>query len=91
LDTETISGAASTIASLLIILGLLTGLAFLARRFKGRLLGSKAGGNMPVSILSSRPLGGQQSLVIAEADGQRFLLGVSRGGIALISRLNPHE
>ncbi|MBU6418132.1 MAG: flagellar biosynthetic protein FliO [Proteobacteria bacterium] len=91
MDTETISGAASTIASLLIILGLLTGLAFLARRFKGRLPGSKVGGNMPVSIISSRPLGGQQSLVIAEADGQRFLLGVSRGGIALISRLSPHE
>ncbi|WP_298222532.1 flagellar biosynthetic protein FliO [Acidocella sp.] len=91
MDTETISGAASTIASLLIILGLLAGLAFLARRFKGRLPGSKAGGNMPVSILSSRPLGGQQSLVIAEAEGQRFLLGISRGGIVLISRLDAHE
>jgi flagellar biogenesis protein FliO len=91
LETETISDAASTIASLLIILGLLVGLAFLARRLKGRIPGSKAGGNMPVSILSSRQLGGQQSLVIAEADGQRFLLGVSRSGIALISRLSPHE
>ncbi|MBU6396813.1 MAG: flagellar biosynthetic protein FliO [Rhodospirillales bacterium] len=91
MDTETISGAASTIASLLILLGLLAALAFLARRFKGRFPGSKAGGNMPVSILSSRPLGGQHSLVIAEADGQRFLLGVSRGGIALITRLETHE
>ncbi|MDE2458768.1 MAG: flagellar biosynthetic protein FliO [Rhodospirillales bacterium] len=91
MDTETISGAASTIASLLILLGLLAALAFLARRFKGRFPGSKAGGNMPVAILSSRPLGGQHSLVIAEADGQRFLLGVSRGGIALITRLETHE
>ena len=91
MDTETISGAASTIASLLILLGLLAALAFLGRRFKGRFPGSKAGGNMPVSILSSRPLGGQHSLVIAEADGQRFLLGVSRGGIALITRLETHE
>ena len=91
MDTETISGAASTIASLLILLGLLAALAFLARRFKGRFPGSKTGGNMPVSILSSRPLGGQHSLVIAEADGQRFLLGVSRGGIALITRLETHE
>ncbi len=91
MDTETISGAASTIASLLVILGLLVGLAFLARRLRGRMPGSKAGGNMPVSILSSRPLGGQHSLVIAEAGGQRFLLGISRGGIALISRLDAHE
>ncbi len=91
MDTETISGAASTIASLLVILFLLAGLAFLARRLRGRVPGSKAGGNMPVAVLSSRPLGGQHSLVIAEADGQRFLLGISRGGIALISRLDAHE
>ena len=91
MDTETISGAASTIASLLIILGLLAALAFLARRFKGRIPGSKAGGNTPVSILSSRPLGGQHSLVVAEVEGQRLLLGVSRGGIKLISRLDSHE
>lgn len=91
MDTESISGAASTIASLLIILFLFVGLAFLARRLKGRIPGSKAGGNMPVAILSSRPLGGQHSLIVAQADGQRFLLGVSRGGIALISRLGAHE
>lgn len=91
MDTETISGAASTLASLLVILFLLAGLAFLARRLRGRMPGGKAGGNMPVSILSSRPLGGQHNLVIAEAAGQRFLLGVSRGGIALISRLDAHE
>lgn len=91
MDTETISGAASTIASLLIILGLLAGAAFLARRLRNRMPSSKAGGNMPVAILSSRPLGGQQSLVIAEAGGQRFLLGVSRAGVALISRLDTHE
>ena len=91
MDTETISGAASTIASLLILLGLLAALAFLGRRFKGRFPGSKTGGNMPVSILSSRALGGQHSLVVAEADGQRFLLGISRGGISLITRLDAHE
>jgi flagellar biogenesis protein FliO len=90
-DSETISAAASTIASLLVLLGLLAGLAFLVRRLRGRIPGNQAGGKMPVSILSSRPLGGQQSLVVAEADGQRFLLGVSRNGIALISRLNANE
>ena len=91
MDTETISGAASTIASLLIILGLRVALAFLARRLKGRIPGSKASGKMPVSILSSRPLGGQHSLVVAEADGKRFLLGVSRGGISLITKLDDPD
>ncbi|MGE4481087.1 FliO/MopB family protein [Acidocella sp.] len=91
MDTETISAAASTIASLLMILGLLAGLAFVARRWRARMPGSQAGGNMPVSILSSRPLGGQHSLVVAEAGGRRFLLGVSRGGVSLIDRLDAHE
>jgi flagellar biogenesis protein FliO len=95
LNPETISGAASPIASCLAILALLAGLAFLARRLRGRVpglaAGGKAPGKRPISILSARGLGGQQSLVIAEAGGQVFLLGVGRGGITLLSRLDAHD
>lgn len=95
MDTENISAAASAFSSLLIILGLLAVAAFLARRFRGRVSGLRAGGmpsgNMPVSILSSRSLGGQHNLVVAHANGQHFLLGVSRNGITLISRLDANN
>lgn len=91
MDTETISAAASTIASLLVILGLLVGCAFLAKRFRARLGADKTNGHMKISILSAKSLGMQQSLVVAEAAGQYFLLGICKGGITLISRLDHHE
>lgn len=91
MDTETISAATSIIVSLLIILGLLVVCAFLAKRVRLRLGGDKAAGGMRISILSTRSLGLQQSLVVAEANGEYFLLGVCKGGITLISRLDGHE
>lgn len=91
MDTETISAAVSVIISLLVILGLLVGCAFLAKRFRNRLGIDKAAGAMKISILSTRSLGVQQSLVVAEANGECFLLGVCKGGVTLISRLNSHE
>lgn len=88
MDTETISAATSMIVSLLVILGLLIVGAFLAKRVRGRLGADKAAGGMKISILSTRSLGLQQSLVVAEANGEYFLLGICKGGITLISRLN---
>ena len=91
METETISGAASTIASLLLILGILVACAYFAKRFRVRRDSHKNLNNMNISILGARSLGGQQSLLIAEVGEQRFLLGASRGGITLISRLDNHE
>lgn len=92
MDTEIISAASSTILSLLVILGLLVICAYFAKRFLRHQNGSKkANGTMLISILCSRPLGAQQNLVVAEAKGQIFLLGVGRNGITLISRLEHHE
>lgn len=91
MDTETISAATSMVISLLVILGLLVGCAYLAKRFRTRLGVDKTNSNIKISILSTKTLGMQQSLVVAEADGQRFLLGVSKGAIELISRLDHHE
>lgn len=92
MNTEIISAASSTILSLLIILGLLVICAYFAKRFLRYQNGNKkASGTMLISILCSRSLGAQQNLVVAEANGQIFLLGVSRNGITLISRLEHCE
>jgi len=92
MDTTSLSSAASTIASLLVILFALAGAAFLARRFRGTAWGQKLNAaTSPISLLATRSLGGQHSLAIAEADGQRFLIGISRTGITAIGRLDSHD
>jgi flagellar biogenesis protein FliO len=40
-----------------------------------------------ISIIATRPLGGQHSLMIAEVEGSRFLIGLSRDGMTAIGRL----
>lgn len=91
MDTETFSAAASMVVSLLVILGLLFAFAFFIKKFRTRLGVDKIAGDMKISVLSSRSLGMQQSLVVAETNGQYFLLGVCKGGITLISHLDRHE
>jgi flagellar biogenesis protein FliO len=88
-DTASIGSAASTIASLLAILGVLTGAAFVLRRLRGTAWGRKLNAaTSPITLLATRPLGGQHSLVIAEAEGKRFLIGISRTGMTAIGRLD---
>lgn len=91
MDSASLSAAASTLASLLAILFVLAGAALLLRRFRAKLPGGAANMQAPISIIASRPLGAQQSLIIAEAEGCRFLLGISRGGIVTIGRLGSHD
>lgn len=90
-DSETVSAAISMIVSLLVILGGLVVCAFLIKKYKNRVGLDKTSGGMKISILSTRSLGMQQSLVVAEADGKYFLLGICKAGITLISRLDSHE
>ena len=90
MDGTSIPAAASTLASLLVILLVLAGAAFLLRRLRARLPG---GAHMQgtIGIIASRALGGQHSLVIAEVGGARFLIGVSRDTMTSIARLDAHE
>jgi len=82
--------AGSTLASLLAIFLLLGGAALLLRRFRARLPGSmKLQG--AISIVASRPLGGQHTLVVAEVEGEKFLLGVSRNGMTALGRLGGYD
>jgi flagellar biogenesis protein FliO len=86
-----LSGAASTLASLLAILFVLAGAAFLLRRLRAHLPGRGIKTQNAITIAASRSLGGQHSLVIAEVEGSRFLIGIGRAGITSIGRLNAHD
>ncbi len=69
-----------------VILGLLMAAAWLARRLRhGRFRGAVM--RPGIEILASRQMGLQSSLLIVEAEGQRFLLGAGRNGIQRIGRL----
>jgi len=77
--------------SLIVIFGVLIGATFLLRRLRGTAWGQRTTAQTQIELIASRPLGGQNTLIIAEAEGHRFLIGVSRGGIAAIGRLDGHE
>lgn len=67
--------------ALAVVLGLLAGLAWLLRRGVGR----RAGGTLGVE--SALALGDRRSLVIVTVEGRRLLLGVSPGGVSLVTEL----
>jgi len=69
-----------------VILGLLMAAAWLAKRLRHGGL-SRAVARPGIEILASRPMGLQSSLLIVEAEGQRFLIGAGRNGIQRIGRL----
>jgi flagellar biogenesis protein FliO len=81
----------SSFVSLVVIFGALIGATFLLRRLRGTAWGQRTTTQTQIKLIASRPLGGQNTLVIAQAEGQRFLIGVSRGGIAAIGRLDGNE
>ena len=81
----------SSLGSLAVIFAVLFGVAFALRRLRASGWGQRAGAPSPISVVASRSLGGQNMLVIAQAEGQRFLIGVSRAGIASIGRLDSDE
>lgn len=87
MESASLSAAASTISSLLAILFVLAGAAFLLRRLRARLPGGGVKAQGAISIIATRPLGGQHSLMIAEVEGSRFLIGLSRDGMTAIGRL----
>ena len=90
MDGASLSAAASTLASLLVIFLLLAGAAFLLRLLRAKLPGGvKTQG--AISIIASHPLGGQHALMIAEVEGVRFLIGVSRDSMTAIGRLGTHD
>ena len=87
MENPTLSLAASAIVSLLVIFVVLFGVGFLLRRLRAAPWDRRSAAASPIQLIASRPLGGQNTLIIVEAEGQRFLIAVSHAGMQAIGRL----
>lgn len=63
-------------------------LAYLATKILGKRMTIGGRGNKNIKILESVPLGQNKSLMIVEAAGKTFLLGITSNEISLVSELN---
>ncbi len=82
----------STLISLAVIFGALFGAALILRKLRDGTWNQPAWARSAappsrIRILATRPLGWQASLLIVEADGQRFLVGTGRAGLTAIGAL----
>jgi flagellar protein FliO/FliZ len=71
-------------AAVLMVLGLVAGLAWLVRR--GALTGLGRS-NRPITVETAVALGERRSLVIVSVEGRRFLLGLTPGQISMVTEL----
>jgi flagellar protein FliO/FliZ len=72
--------------AVLIVLGLVAALAWLARRgaFAAMRRNSRA-----ITVETAVPLGERRSLVIVSVEGRRILLGLTPGQISMVTELGP--
>lgn len=82
------AGGTRAVVGLIVVLGLLLGLAWLARQGRLRLPGS-ARGRAAVSVEAAVPLGDRRSLVIVSVEGRRLLLGLTPAQVSLVTELAP--
>nr|WP_246429139.1 flagellar biosynthetic protein FliO [Pseudoxanthomonas broegbernensis] len=68
--------------ALLLVLGLILGLAWLLRRLPGGLRTAEG-----LRVVGSLPLGAKERLVVVEVGGRQLLLGVTSAGISLLHDL----
>lgn len=80
------SGVTGYLLSLLLLLAVVAAALALAwRRRAGRQSGARDA--VRLRALAVVPLGGENSLVLAECEGRRYLLGQNRQGLSLLDRL----
>jgi flagellar protein FliO/FliZ len=70
--------------AVLIVLGLVAALAWLARRGAFANMGR---GTRPITVETAVPLGERRSLVIVSVEGRRLLLGLTPGQISMVTEL----
>jgi flagellar protein FliO/FliZ len=70
--------------AVLVVLGLVGALAWLARRGAFTTLRR---GNRPITVETAVPLGERRSLVIVSVEGRRILLGLTPGQISMVTEL----
>jgi len=76
-------GLLGAFMALLLVLGLILGLAWLLRRLPGAGFRPADG----LRVVASLPLGAKERAVVIEVGGRQLLLGVSAGGVALLHAL----
>ena len=76
-------GLAGAFFALLLVLGLILGLAWLLKRMPGSGLRPAEG----LRVVASLPLGTKEREVVVEVGGRQLLLGVSAGGVSLLQEL----
>jgi len=76
-------GLAGAFFALLLVLGLILGLAWLLKRMPGSGLRPAEG----LRVVASLPLGTKERAVVVEVGGRQLLLGVSAGGVSLLQEL----
>jgi flagellar protein FliO/FliZ len=76
----------NALLAVLIVLGLVAALAWLARR--GSFAALRAA-NRAVAIETAVSLGERRSLVVVAVEGRRLLLGLTPGQVSLVTELSP--
>ena len=79
------AGGLRAAAGLIIVLGLLFTLAWMARRGKLGFPGSRT--RALVSVEAAVPLGDRRSLVVVAVEGRRLLLGVTPAQVTFVTEL----
>ena len=79
------AGGIRAVAGLVIVLGLLFTLAWMARRGKLRFPGGRA--RALVSVEAAVPLGDRRSLVVVAVEGRRLLLGLTPAQVSFVTEL----
>jgi flagellar biosynthetic protein FliO len=82
-----VTGGLRAIASVLLVLALVAGLAWLLRRGSLRLPGGSR--RQAITIESATPLGERRTLVIVAVEGRRLLLGLTPAQVSLVTELGP--
>lgn len=80
-------GIGSTLVALVLVLGLIVGLAWLLRRMPGFSQGLRGGNGL--RVVATTQVGAKERVVIVTEGDKRWLLGVTAHQISLIETLPP--
>lgn len=81
---------AKTVFSLLLIIALIFGLLFVARRYLGQQLPGSIGGE-DCQIIAKFPIQPKQSLLLVQVFGRLLLLGVTESSITFLAEFEPNQ
>jgi flagellar biosynthetic protein FliO len=75
---------------LLVVLGIIGGIVWFMKRFLGGKLPGVQG-NAAIRVLTTRPLGSRQALLLVDVGGDAYLLAQSEGGIDFLAKIDSPE